>query len=292
MEYGKRKTLKFKIREPKTDNLRNYAMSLSKGRKNSLNYKFGNILDLLNVPAQKEALTALTQFFGPTLRFFQFQDFHLDPTLEEFGKILEISKPTKGPFKMTGYRPTIYEIAYHFSIHEVDLHANLRVCGDFKGFPREYLEKKVDYFSTFLQWDTMDNIMILLTFRLTLIPTKRDFVDYAAINLFFVVKLEMKIMYPLSLPSVLQNGVKPVKKWWVSRDKCIPWKKHTMEQLEQNQINLREDMDLVKGNVEGMEDKINQLICVITNMMAREVEAHKRKAAFASIPPLMDGNPL
>lgn len=49
MEFGNRKTLQFKIREPKTDNLRNYAMSLRKGRKNSLNYKFGNILDLLNV---------------------------------------------------------------------------------------------------------------------------------------------------------------------------------------------------------------------------------------------------
>ncbi|KAI5427772.1 hypothetical protein KIW84_032977 [Lathyrus oleraceus] len=68
MESGKRKTLQLKIREPKTDNLRNYAMSMSKGRKNSLNCKFGKILDLLNVPVQKEAFIALAQSFDPTLR--------------------------------------------------------------------------------------------------------------------------------------------------------------------------------------------------------------------------------
>lgn len=64
---------------------------------------------------------------------------------------------------MIGYLPTVEEMDYHLSIHEDDLQANLRVCGDFKGFPREYLEKRVDDFDTSLQWDAMDNIMILLT---------------------------------------------------------------------------------------------------------------------------------
>ncbi|CAL5187520.1 unnamed protein product [Lathyrus oleraceus] len=126
MESCKSKTLSFKIREPKTDNLRNYVMSLSKGRKNSLNYKFGKVLDLLSVPVQKEALTALTQFFDPALRCFYFKDFQLAPTLEKFGKILEIHKPMKGSFKMVVYHPTIEEMDYHLSTHEVDLQANLR----------------------------------------------------------------------------------------------------------------------------------------------------------------------
>lgn len=107
MESGKRKTLQFKIREPKTNNLRNYAMRLNKGRNNSLDYKFGKILDLLSVHVQREALTTLGQIFDPTLRCFQFQDFQLAPTLEEFGKILDISKPMKGPFKMIGYLTTV-----------------------------------------------------------------------------------------------------------------------------------------------------------------------------------------
>ncbi|KAI5409219.1 hypothetical protein KIW84_054860 [Lathyrus oleraceus] len=151
MEYGKRKTLQFKIREPKIDNLRNYAMSLSK---DAFSFKISNWLRPL-----------------------------------KSGKILEISKPTKGPFKMIGYRPTVEEMAYHLSIHEVNLQANLRVCGDFKGFPREYLEKKAGDFATSVQWDSIDNIMTLLTFRLILVPTERDFVDYTTINLFLAVKI-------------------------------------------------------------------------------------------------------
>lgn len=76
---------------------------------------------------------------------------------------------------------------YHLSIHEADLQANLRVCGDFKGFSREYLEKRDDDFATSLQWDAMHNIMTLLTFRLILVPTEKDFMDYTTINIFLAV---------------------------------------------------------------------------------------------------------
>ncbi|KAI5418966.1 hypothetical protein KIW84_043254 [Lathyrus oleraceus] len=143
MEFGKRKILQFKNPGP------------------------------LNIPIQKEALTALTEFFDPTLRYFQFQDFLLDPTLEKFNKILWTLKLIKGPFKLIGYRPTMEEMSYHLNIHGTDLQDNLRVCEDLKGFPREYLENKVADFATSLKWDALDDIMILLTFRLVLFPTKK-----------------------------------------------------------------------------------------------------------------------
>ncbi|KAI5414045.1 hypothetical protein KIW84_058257 [Lathyrus oleraceus] len=124
------------------------------------------------------------------------------PTLEKFGKILEISKSMKGPLKMTGYHPTVEEVAYHLCIHEADMQANLRVCGDFKGFLREYLEKRVDEFATSLQWDAMDNIMILLTFGLILVPTEKDFVDYTTTNLFLAVKVGDEDLVPALLADV------------------------------------------------------------------------------------------
>ncbi|KAI5440638.1 hypothetical protein KIW84_010207 [Lathyrus oleraceus] len=132
IEYNKRKTLQIKVRESKTDDLRNYVVSLSKNRRKSLNYKYGRILYHLSVLVQKESLTALAQFFDPTLRCFQFQDFQLAPAPEEFKKILETLKPTKGPFKMIWYHPTVEEMAYHLNIHDNDLQVNLRICGDFK----------------------------------------------------------------------------------------------------------------------------------------------------------------
>lgn len=51
-------------------------------------------------------------------------------------------------------------------------------------------------------------------------------------------------------------------------------------------------MDSMKGNMEGMKDKNNQLTRAITSMMPIKVEAGKRKVASISTPPHMDGNPL
>lgn len=65
-----------------------------------------------------------------------------------------------------------------------------------------------------------------------------------------------------------------------------------MEQFEQNQATLRRDMDSVKGNMEEMKDKMDELTKAITNMMAREVEVDKRKVASVSIPPPVDCKPL
>ncbi|RDY11565.1 hypothetical protein CR513_03757, partial [Mucuna pruriens] len=46
--------------------------------------RFGSILDLLEVEAQPEALTALVQFYDPPLRTFLFQDFQMASTLDEY----------------------------------------------------------------------------------------------------------------------------------------------------------------------------------------------------------------
>lgn len=51
-------------------------------------------------------------------------------------------------------------------------------------------------------------------------------------------------------------------------------------------------MDSVKGNMEEIKDKMNQLTRAITNILARESETNKRKIASMSTPPTKDGNPL
>lgn len=44
--------------------------------------------------------------------------------------------------------------------------------------------------------------------------------------------------------------------------------------------------------MEEIQDNIDQLMQAISNMMAREVEADKRKAASTSVPPPVDKNPM
>lgn len=48
---------------------------------------------------------------------------------------------------------------------------------------------------------------------------------------------------------------------------------------------------MVKGNFEGMKDKIDQLMRAINNMMAREAEVDKRNVASISTPPSVDDTP-
>ncbi|KAI5389996.1 hypothetical protein KIW84_075350 [Lathyrus oleraceus] len=90
---------------------------------------------------------------------------------------------------MIGYNPSVEEMSYHLNILDTDLQANLGVRGDFKGFPRDYLEEKAANFATSLKWDAFNDIMIHLIFGLILFPTEEDFMDYAAINLFLAVKV-------------------------------------------------------------------------------------------------------
>ena len=59
MDFHKNKTFQIKVRESQIDNLKTYALGLSKNMMNSLNFKYGGILDLLSFPVQKEALAAL-----------------------------------------------------------------------------------------------------------------------------------------------------------------------------------------------------------------------------------------
>lgn len=65
----------------------------------------------------------------------------------------------------------------------------LKVRGNFRGFPKDYLEEKTVNFATSNNLDSLDTIMVLLIFRLILFPSKENFVNVTAVNVFLVVKI-------------------------------------------------------------------------------------------------------
>lgn len=73
-----------------------FSSKLTNIHRNVFVFKCGNLLDLLFVLVQKEAVTTLAQFYDPPLRCFTFQDFPLAPKLEEPRRILDSSKEKKG----------------------------------------------------------------------------------------------------------------------------------------------------------------------------------------------------
>lgn len=92
MEPGKRKTFQIKAKVPCVKGFIAFRDGLTNIRRDAFTLKYGKIIHLLSVPVQKDAITALAQFYDPPVRSFLFRDFQLSPTLEEFGRILDSLK--------------------------------------------------------------------------------------------------------------------------------------------------------------------------------------------------------
>src|SRR4051812_8270499 len=83
------------ISVPDIKKLRNIRDKMPSTALNRFEGRYGDILDLLKVKVQEEAITALIQFYDPPLRCFTFHDFQLAPTLEEMDAMLGFSRVKK-----------------------------------------------------------------------------------------------------------------------------------------------------------------------------------------------------
>ncbi|KAI5433139.1 hypothetical protein KIW84_020431 [Lathyrus oleraceus] len=96
--------------------------------------KYGRILDLLSIPVKVEAVTSLDQFYDPPMWCFLFQDFLLDPTLEEFGLYLDIPKDRKGPYMGIGQKVKPKELAVTLGIPTEDLLSHYKEDKDIQAY--------------------------------------------------------------------------------------------------------------------------------------------------------------
>ncbi|WJX45917.1 hypothetical protein P8452_32765 [Trifolium repens] len=204
MNSDKRKTLQIKAQVPDMRSLKAYGAKLTSLARSNFVNKYGRIIDLLDIPVQVEAITALAQFYDPSLRCFTFQDFQLAPTLEEFGQILDFPNQGKGPFKGIGRVVDLKELSPTLNISVSDLTSNykFRPDGNVYGFPRSYLEKKAVDFAKTQEWISLGDVLALLIFGLVLFPNLESFINDAAINAFWVTKTKKESPIPALLADV------------------------------------------------------------------------------------------
>ncbi|RDX97734.1 hypothetical protein CR513_19487, partial [Mucuna pruriens] len=69
--------------------------------------RYGNLLSLLKIEVQPNALFALTQYYDPPLRCFTFRDFQLAPTLEEYERIISMPLAKSPPYLFKGQYPSL-----------------------------------------------------------------------------------------------------------------------------------------------------------------------------------------
>ena len=200
MSSNKRKTLQIRAQLPDVESLKTFNSQLTSMARDHLTFKYGKILDLLNIPVQIEAVTALAQFYDPPLRCFTFQDFQLAPTLEEFGQILDSPRKKLVPYKGIGQVPKLKDLAVLLKVSDLSLH--FKTERDALGFRRDYLEKKATKFANAQNWESLGEILALLIFGLVLFPNQKNFIDVAAINVFWAVRVNGEDPVPALLADI------------------------------------------------------------------------------------------
>src|SRR4051812_10753965 len=164
--------------------------------------QYGNILDLLRVKVQEEAITALVQFYDPPLRCFTFQDFQLAPTLEEMDAMLGFSKIKKEFYTDVGKEVDFSDLGKALGISDTELKTNYKTDGDVHGIKRSYLENQALMYAQKKQWDICGHLLALLISGVVLLPKNVDYIDPTTIHVFTSFRLFDKDPTPTILANI------------------------------------------------------------------------------------------
>ncbi|GAU51825.1 hypothetical protein TSUD_416110 [Trifolium subterraneum] len=202
MGSEKRKTLSLKVKLPALKSLKDLTTKLTANSRDAFMLKYGNILDLLFIDVQVEAITALAQFYDPPMRCFLFQDFQLAPTLEEFEGIVGIPPKGKGPYVEIGHHPGVEELAKALNIGVTEFASNIKTKGNVPGLLQSYLEEKAREFAASRNMRSFHNVLALLIYGLVLFPSTENFIDFTAISVFWGVLTKNQDPIPALLADV------------------------------------------------------------------------------------------
>ncbi|MCI72102.1 hypothetical protein A2U01_0093365, partial [Trifolium medium] len=70
-----------------------------------------------------------------------------------------------------------------------DLELHFKTERDASGFRRDYLEKKATDFAKARDWESLGEILALLIFGLVIFPSRKNYIDVAAISVFWGVRV-------------------------------------------------------------------------------------------------------
>lgn len=181
-----KRTLSLKAKMPQVDSLRRLCGLLSSDLWSKFVKRYGKILSLLDIHVEVDALTALLQFYDPPMRCFNFQNFQLAPTLEEFGQILGYSLEKDKPYRYLGHYPSISKIAEILKVDKETLER--KQPNGHTGFLRRFFEERALVFAKNKDWDAFMDVFALIIFGVVLFPRDEEIIDVAAIDVFMAFK--------------------------------------------------------------------------------------------------------
>ncbi|XP_027368386.1 uncharacterized protein LOC113874361 [Abrus precatorius] len=183
-----RRKLHLKVKKVDTTSLRELGKKLKTVQQLTLVRKYGNILRLMEVNVQEDAITALAHYYDSPLRCFTFQDFQLALTLEEFEQILDLPLEGQQPYRPMKHHASLPTIANVLKIHPADLQQAYQEKHHNRGFTREFLERQMHNLVETEDWETFIDILALTIYGIVLFLKHDNFVDLAAIDVFLACK--------------------------------------------------------------------------------------------------------
>ncbi|XP_027348296.1 uncharacterized protein LOC113859813 [Abrus precatorius] len=211
-----RRKLHLKVKKVDTTSLRELGKKLKTVQQLTLVRRFGNILRLMEVDVQEDAITALAQYYDSPLRCFTFQDFQLAPTLEEFEQILDLSLEGQQPYRPLEHYASLPTIANVLRIHPAKLQQACQERHQNRGFTRDFLERHIQNLASNENCETFMDVLALTIYGIVLFPKHDNFVDLTSIDVFLaphIFKRPSEIKCPITDLLRFQIGTKSGQKW-------------------------------------------------------------------------------
>jgi len=183
-----KKNLKFEPIGNNLSKLQKLGKKLKPIHRGAFRRKYGNLLGLLELEIEISIVTTLAQFYDSYMRCFTFQDFQLEPTIEEYEQIMDMPLSGGVPYRHFEQHASILTLSSITKIPEDMLKGHLVVVKDTKGFSQRFLEAYLLQLSVKEDWETFMDVLALVLYGVILFPYAGDHIDYAAMDIFVVVR--------------------------------------------------------------------------------------------------------
>ncbi|RDX97957.1 hypothetical protein CR513_19201, partial [Mucuna pruriens] len=171
-------------RTPDLVSLRQWGSRLKGEWRRTFKEKYGNLVGLLKIKVQPEALSTLTQYYDPPLKCFSFRDFQLAPTLEEYERILGMPLARSSRYLFKGQYPSWAIVAKLLRMSESEIRKEKKSQNGLKSIPRANLEGKLGQLHRQGDWGAFMDVFKLLIYDIVLFPYIKDHIDLAVVDAF------------------------------------------------------------------------------------------------------------
>jgi len=169
-------------------NLRELSRKSKSIQRAAFRRKYGNLLGLLELDIEMDIVTALAQYYDPSMRCFLFQDFQLVPTIEEYEQILDLPLGGGIPYRHCEHHSFISTISSITKIPQDMLKSRLISIRNTRGFSQRFLEAHLQQLSIKEDWETFIDVLALILYGTILFSYSNDYMEYAAVDIFVAVR--------------------------------------------------------------------------------------------------------